>query len=412
MLDSQRRSGGPLAGTKVVELSTTLLGPYCGLILAELGADVIKVESPVGDVNRNLLAGRSPGMSPQFLNFNFGKRSLALDLREPSAQRALDAVIAQADVFVHNSRTPTVTKLGFGPARVRAVRPDIVYCSLVGFSDASAMAGHPAYDDVIQAVSGLAALQGTNRGHPEYVVTTICDKVVAWAGAAAICAALAHRERTGVGDDIEVPMFELMAGFALHEQLGGWTFEPPLGAIGYPRTLSSLRRPYRAKDGYISVALITSAQWTAFFELAGIPEVLTEARFATPGGRTANIGELLEIVEGALAHRTVLEWVELLEAAAIPAAPTRSLEDVALDPYLNGIGVVEAVEHASEGSLRRVRQPISFAAWSRPDLGDAPALGEHTGEILRQVGVTDADIAELVDDGAPLGAMTPQQVAP
>jgi crotonobetainyl-CoA:carnitine CoA-transferase CaiB-like acyl-CoA transferase/nitroreductase len=392
--------GRPLHGVRVVELSTTVLGPFCGLLLAELGADVIKIESPAGDVNRQLVEGRSPGMSSQFLNFNFGKRSAVFDLTHAPARQALGRVLASADVFFHNSRTAAVERLGLGYEQVRACRPDIVYCALLGFGNDSPYAGRPAYDDSIQAMSGLAALQGVGRGLPQYVVTTLCDKTVAQAAASAICAALVERERTGRGQAIEVPMYELMAAYALHEQLGQWTFDPPLGPIGYPRTLSPMRRPYRAQDGYISLTLITPSQWTAFFELAGRPEVLADARFSTASRRTANIDALFALVEEAVAARTVAEWLEVLGRAQIPAAAVATLEDVVLDPYLNSAGVLESSAHHTEGRLRRVRQPWRFSGAPPPPLRDAPRLGEDTRDVLREVGFDSAELADLQASGA------------
>lgn len=391
------RHAGPLQGIRVVELSTTLLGPYCGQLLAEMGADVIKVESPDGDVNRHLIAGRSAGMSPQFLNFNAGKRSLALDLKDPQGLAALLALLASADVFLHNSRPAAIERLGLGPDRVRAVRPDIVYCCLTGFASGSAEAGRPAYDDVIQAISGMAHLQGYSRSEPDFVVSALCDKAVGLAGVAAINAALVHRAVTGQGDTIEVPMYDFMAGFVLQEQLGARTFEPPLGPIGYPRTLSPNRRPYRAADGYLSVVAITDAQWVSLANAVGHPEILHVPTETDPGCAPRDVEAAMAVIERVLASRTVAEWTEILDRVGVPTTPVRTIDEVANDPELARRGVVERVDHPSEGQLLRVRQATSFARHSRGDLLPAPGLGQHNEELLLEAGLTPEEVSALTD---------------
>lgn len=384
---------GPLHGIRVIELSTTLLGPYCGQMLAEMGADVIKVESLTGDVNRHLVPGRSVGMSPQFLNFNAGKRSLALDLKDPAARDALLSLLATADVFLHNGRPAAIERLGLGPDDVRKARADIVYCCLTGFSSDSADAGRPAYDDVIQAISGMAHLQGFSRSTPEFVVSALCDKVVGVAGASAINAALVHRALTGVGDTIEVPMYEFMAGFVLQEQLGQHTFVPPLGAIGYPRTLSANRRPYRAADGYISVVAITDAQWASLAHAIRRPDILSGSTCAAKAPE--NLDAAMAVIEAALPDRTVAEWTEIFDRAGVPATSVRSFVDVADDPDLRKRAVIEESTHSTEGDIIRVRQPTSFANHHRSVLRDAPRLGQHNDELLREAGLTSDEIRNL-----------------
>lgn len=393
-IDTATRTG-PLAGIRVVELSTTLLGPYCGQLLAELGADVIKVESLSGDVNRHLVPGRSEGMSPQFLNFNAGKRSLSLDLKDAASLAAMRRLLATSDVFLHNSRPAVIERLGLGPDAVRAVRPDIVYCCLTGFGSDSADSGRPAYDDIIQAISGMAHLQGYSRSTPDFVVSALCDKAVGLAGASVINAALLHRSRTGEGDTIEVPMYEFMAGFVLQEQLGARTFEPPLGPIGYPRTLSPNRRPYRAANGHLSVVAITDAQWVSLSDAIGRPDILTVPYPGHPGRAPKDLDAAMGIIETALTSRTVEEWVAVFGQVGVPVAAVRSMDDVADDPDLRRRAVIEEVTHPSEGAMLRVRQPTSFAGHRRTDLLPAPRLGQHNEELLLEAGLTIDEIRAL-----------------
>jgi crotonobetainyl-CoA:carnitine CoA-transferase CaiB-like acyl-CoA transferase len=393
---------GPLNGVKVVEVGTTLLGPYCGLMLAEFGADVIKVENPKGDITRSGMRGRHPGMSGDFLSTNHGKRSLVLDLKQPAAQRALLRVVAGADVFVHNVRPTARAELGIDYERLKSVNPRLVYCGAYGYGEGLPYSGRPAYDDVIQGASGVAALQGTPHGRPQYVVSVIVDKTVAIVATSAICAALFARDRTGEGQAIEVPMYEVMSRFVLHEQLGGWTFEPPFGPIGYPWTLSPYRRPYRTADGFVSALMYTDRHWTRFFHELGRDEVLADERFSTREQRLAHIDQLYALVDTIFEERTTAQWVEVLGAADIPVAPVASLADLVADEHLGAAGVIEVSQHATEGTIRRVREPVLFPAAGRRTLRDAPRLGEHSVEVLEEAALSAQEIGELLKTGATL----------
>jgi crotonobetainyl-CoA:carnitine CoA-transferase CaiB-like acyl-CoA transferase len=385
----------PLAGVRVIELTTTVLGPYCGQLLAEFGADVVKVESPAGDINRTLSPGRSEGMSSQFLAFNSGKRSVVLDLKSASGLSAMRTLVAGADVFLHNMRPAAVRKLAIDYAALSAVNSRLVYCGLYGYSDRGEQGDQSAYDDIIQAAAGLAAQQGMPRGLPQYVVTTLCDKTVGLLGAYAICGALMVRDRTGAGQAVEVPMYEVMSGYTLQEQLGAYTFDPPIGPIGYPRTASPNRKPYRASDGFLAVMLLTDRQWELFLRAAGREDLITDHRFRSAAARTQNVDEVYAILEGLIAQRTVPEWLALCLPLGIPASPVRDVQEVAENEYLRSIEVIEAVDHPSEGAILRIRLPKMFSASGRASLLPAPRLGADTRDVLTETGLPATEVEQL-----------------
>lgn len=385
----------PLDGIRVVELTTTVLGPYCGQLLAEFGADIVKIESQAGDINRTLSAGRSEAMSAQFLAFNSGKRSVVLDLKSADGMSALQTLVARADVLLHNMRPAAIRRLGVDYDTLSAVNPRLVYCGLYGYSAHGAMAEHSAYDDIIQAASGLAAQQGQPRGLPEYIVTTLCDKTVGMLGAYAILGALMVRDRCGIGQAIEVPMYEVMSGYTLQEQLGPFTFDPPAGPIGYPRTASPNRKPYRASDGFVAVMLLTDRQWELFLSAAGRADLITDERFCSASARTAHVDEVYAILEELISTRTVAEWLAICLPLGIASSPVRDVQQVAEDDYLRAIDVVEAIEHPTEGPIIRVRLPVMLSASGRPALRPAPRLGADTRDVLTAAGLPEEQVEEL-----------------
>lgn len=388
---------GPLEGVRVLDLSTVFMGPYATLLLAGMGADVVKVEPLAGDIARHVGVGRSAGMGPVFLNANAGKRSVVLDLKSESGREALFRVVEGVDVFVHNLRPKPATRLGVDAEQVLARNPRCVHCSFRGFGDGPYV-DQPAYDDVVQAVAGVADVQG-GKGAPTYVATPMADKTVALAGVAAIVSALFRRERTGRGEAVVVPMFEFMASYLLLEQQGGKVFDPPTGPVGYARTASPHRRPYATKDGFLSVVVYTDAQWRRFFEIAGLSELGEDARFRTIGGRTGHTDELYAAVGEAMATRTSAEWLEVLKGADIPAMPVNTVDDLFDDEHLAATGFFEIVEHPSEGRLRQARFPLGFSAGSamvRP----APRLGQHTREVLTEHGLSVTEVDALLACGA------------
>jgi crotonobetainyl-CoA:carnitine CoA-transferase CaiB-like acyl-CoA transferase len=390
---------GPLAGLRVIDLSTTFMGPYCTLLLARMGADVIKVEAPEGDIVRNIGPERHPGMGSIFVSANHGKRSIVLNLKHPDGRSLLDELVRGADVLVTNMRPKAIATLGIGPDELRALNPRLVYCALVGFGAEGPYRDLAAYDDVIQAISGLAAVQG-EPGPPAYVRSPIVDKIVGIMGLSAILAALHARERSGAGQVVEVPMFETMAEFMLLDQQGGHVFDPPIGPTGYPRTASPYRKPYRTLDGYLGVIVYTDRQWLSFFRLIDRLDLLEDPRFSSISARTRNIDQLYQVVEQALLGRTSADWLKLLADLGIPCVPVLTTDDLLSDEHLRAVGFFEDVDHPSEGALRLPRLPVSFSADPTASGRPAPRLGEHGREVLAELGMSDVEIQRLIGAGA------------
>jgi len=389
---------GPLAGVRVVDMTTTFMGPYCTLLLAQMGAEVIKVEAPSGDVVRYIGDVRGTGMGPVFLNANRGKRSVAVDVKTVAGREVLLRLVATADVFVHNVRPDAARRLGIGYDAVREANPRAVYCVLRGYGGGGPYADKAAYDDVIQASCGLAAVQGGEE-QPAYVRTPVADKAVGLVAVGAVTAALFERERSGRGQQIEVPMLESMVAFTLLDQQGGYVFDPPRGPAGYARTASPYRKPYRTADGYIAVMVYTDAQWQEFFALIGRPHLAAEPRFRGIKERTQHIDELYELVEKELLARTTAGWMTQLTERGIPASPVLSVPELFEDEHLLASGMFEHVQHPTEGRLRVTRLPISFGESPAHPMGPAPRLGEHGAEVLAEIGYSDADIRRLTGDG-------------
>ncbi len=391
---------GPLAGICVLDLTTVLLGPYAAQILGDMGADVIKVEAPGGDPTRALGPARHPGMGAVFLNINRNKRSLALDLKQAPARDALLRLADTADVFLHAMRPRAIARLGLAYDDLAAARPNIVYCGTYGFRAAGPYGDKPAYDDMIQAAAGLASLQEKVHGTPSYAPTAIADKITGLHVAYAVSMALFHRERTGEGQEIEVPMFESVVSFTMPEHIYGETFDPPIGGMGYPRQLSPDRRPYRTRDGWIGVLPFTDRQWSAFFGVAGRDDLASDARYASLEARTANIDTLYAELSAIVATRTTAEWMGDLDAADVPAMPVNAPEDLPGDPHLSATGFWRWLDHPSEGRLRAMDVPVHFSASPGDIRRQAPRLGEHSAEILREAGLADGEIAAMMKTGA------------
>ena len=380
---------GPLADLTVLDLTSTFLGPYCAVLLAQLGARVIKVEPPEGDIIRYVADERHSGLGPAFLNFNRGKESVVLDLVSEAGRAALDLLIDGADVVLHNMRPGAMRKLRIDPGTVLARNPRVVYCHAVGYGSGGPYRDEPAYDDVVQGVSGLAAVQG-GGGEPEYVRTQVVDKTVGVMALAAILAALHERSVSGQGQAVEVPMFESMATFLLMEQQGQRVYEGRTGGTGYARTASPYRKPYRSADGMIAVLLYTDGQWRTFFRLIGRDDLAEDPELSSIRGRTKRIDELYSLVEDELAKRRTAEWLALLRAHNIPSMPVNSIEDLFADEHLAAVDLFERVEHPTEGPLVHARLPWTFARSGAPSLPGAPALGAHTEPVLAAAGL-DAD---------------------
>lgn len=406
---TETNTAGPLAGVRVVDLTSVIMGPSATHILADLGADVIKIETPEGDSFRHYRPARGAGMGGNFLHLNRNKRSVRLDLKRPAARAALDRLIATADVFVHSMRPDAILRLGYGYARVRTLQPDIVFCGAYGFGADGPYAHKAAYDDLIQAGSGLAALQTAAYGQPGYLPTVLCDKIAGQAIACAILAALYERRAGGGGQAVEVPMFETMVEFNFVEHMVGYAFEPPLGPPGFNRVLSPRRKPYRTRDGHACILPYSDRNWRDFFIHTGRLEFLDDPRFTPLAVRVENIEILYALVEEEAPRRTTAEWVGFCDSVSIPCMPVLGLEDLPEDAHLKAVGFFGTAEHPSEGRYRTMRRPVSFSGSRFAIRRHAPRHGEHTAEVLAEAGLDPAEIAALIDapdkpDTAPLEA--------
>ena len=392
---------GPLDGVRVLDLTTVVMGPYATQVLGDLGAEVIKVEPPEGDIMRYATPMRSPGMGHIFLNLNRNKRSVALDLKQAGARDACLALAARSDVLVYNVRPQAMARLKLSYEDVRAVNPCILYVGAFGYSQRGPYAAKAAYDDLIQGAAGLPwLLAQSGAAEPRYAPFTMADRTVGLHVVNAVCAALYAREKTGRGQRVDVPMFESLLQAVLGEHLGGHTFEPQLGEPGYARTLAKGRRPYRTKDGFVCVLVYNDKQWRAFFDVIGQPELLADPRFATQEARSRNYDVAYELVAGEMSKRTTADWVAALEAADIPVQRMNSLDEILADPHLAAIGFFNTVEHPTEGRLKSMAVPAEWSESVPEYRRHAPRLGEHTREVLREAGYEDAALEALIASGA------------
>jgi len=391
---------GPLAGITVLDLTSVLMGPYCTQSLGDMGADVIKIESPTGDTSRQGGVGNSAGLPGGFINLNRNKRSAIIDLKQAAGRDALLRMVRAADVLVHSMRPHTLDKLGLSHAVLHRANPRLISCGMFGFGSRGRYREKAAYDDIIQAASGLAMLQQKVVERPAYMPTVLADKVTGIQGIGAISMALFHRERTGVGQHIEIPMFETMAAFVLVEHLQGHAFLPPLGPPLYDRVVSRFRRPYRTATKPLGVLVYNDKQWKAFLTLVGRPEQVGTGIFATMKTRLKHIDEVYRFVEDVLQERAAEEWLPLLEQAEIPVMPVLSTEDLYSDRHLADVGFFQSFQDAEEGGLRFPGITTLFSATPGSIRRRGPFHGEHTEEVLRQFGFADAEIDGLLKHGA------------
>jgi crotonobetainyl-CoA:carnitine CoA-transferase CaiB-like acyl-CoA transferase len=391
---------GPLAGVRVLDVTTVVLGPWATQTLGDLGADVIKVEPPEGDTTRRLGPARHPGMAAFFLACNRNKRSLVLDLKQDAGRAALLRLASTADAMLHNFRPEPAARLGLDYETFRAVNPRLVYCATYGFRARGPYGNKPAYDDVIQAAAGLASLQASIAGEPRYVPTIVADKTSSLAVLSSVLAGLFERERSGLGQAIEVPMMETVAAYVMVEHLYGETFIPPLESAGYKRILSRWRRPFQTQDGHLAVVPYTDAHWRTFFQIAGRPELQDDPRFTTLESRLANIEVLYEELGKIVATRTSAEWLQALERASVPATVVNTLESLLADPQLEATGFWKVVEHPSEGTLRMPDIPTTYSRTPGEIRRLQPRLGEHSVEVLREAGFSQPEIDGMLASGA------------
>jgi crotonobetainyl-CoA:carnitine CoA-transferase CaiB-like acyl-CoA transferase len=394
---------GPLQGVKVIDMTTVLMGPYATQMLGDYGADVIKIESLDGDVTRLIGPTLHPGMGPVFLNTNRNKRSIALDLKKTGGREAVLRLIKSADVLIYNVRPQAMARLQLGYDVVASINPRLIYAGVFGFGQDGPYAAKPAYDDLIQGATALPALMAqTGDGVPRYVPNALVDRIVGLTAVGAICASLVHRDRTGRGQRLDIPMFETMAGFVMGDHMGGLTYEPPLDKGGYARHLSRDRRPYKTADGYICVIVYNDKQWASFFEATGRDDLRHNPVFSTFAGRATNIDTVYAELARIFETRTTAEWLDLLTKADIPVMPMHDLESILQDPHLVTTGFFPVVDHPSEGKIRSMK---ASAQWSDTPVETkrlAPRLNEHGGEILEDAGFSAEEIACLVREGATL----------
>jgi crotonobetainyl-CoA:carnitine CoA-transferase CaiB-like acyl-CoA transferase len=350
-----------------------------------MGADVIKVEPPDGDLTRMIGPSRTEKMGALFLSCNRNKRSVVLDLKTGSGRADLHRLIAGADVLLHSNRSSAARRLGVDAKTATALNPALIHCHVSGFGDGGPYAGKPAYDDVVQALSGLAALQSVVAGRPRYVPSIVADKITGLSAAYGIVLALLHRERTGRGQSITVSMFETVAAFTLVEHLWGQVFDPPLGPMGYPPVRDGNRQPFATTDGYLCVMPYSDAQWHRFFTIAGRPELVADPAIGTFTGRQRNPSAWGEIGT-MVAKRSTAEWNELLAGEDIPFAAVNTLEDLLVDPHLTAVGFWQSITDQDGLGLRMPASPFGLSL-SPPALRlPPPRLGEHTAEVLAALG--------------------------
>lgn len=394
---------GPLHGVRVVDLTVNVLGPVATQILGDMGAEVIKVETPQGDPMRHSGMTRNPAMAALFMNTNRNKRSVVLDLRHQPAFAALLRLIDGADVLVHSLRPDTAQRLGIGYAAMNARNPRLIYAFAPGYRPDGPHRDRPAFDDVIQGESGIAGMLGQISGEPRYVPMIIADKFCGTVLASSVGMALYAREKSGLGQEVCVPMLETMLAFNLTEHLWINFFEKDSGPLGYSRMFSPHRRPYATRDGYICLLAVNDDQWRRLLTAIGRPELTSDPRFALLAQRTQNINELYSIVAAQMKHRTTAEWQSALDAVDLPNGPVKTLEDLGVDPYLAQTGFFEHYEHPTEGPMVTTAIPVRFsqspASFRRPP----PSLGQDTADILQEIGYRAAEI-EAITAGAPAAA--------
>jgi crotonobetainyl-CoA:carnitine CoA-transferase CaiB-like acyl-CoA transferase len=388
--EADKTAQGPLAGIRVVDLTSVVFGPYATQIMADMGAEVFKIEPPAGDNTRWITTGPVPGMGGIYVNVNRGKRGLMLDLRQETDRATLRALIATADVFIHSMRGSAIAKLGFDYAAVKAIKPDIVYTNCYGYSRRGPEGDKPAYDDTIQAECGIPHVQGLMNGEPGYVATIMADKVAGLHALYATMMALFHRERTGEGQEVEVTMFEAMSSFMLVEHANGAMFSPPTTPAHYHRAVEPNRRPYKTQDGYVAALVYNDKHWNAF--MASVNPSWASDEFSTLEKRAKQIGRVYGLLGETFLTRTTQEWLDTLRALHIPCARLQTTDELFDNAQLNAIGFFEEVE-TPQGPVRFPGVPTWFSATPGKVRGPAPMLGQDNEAVLAELANAPASVA-------------------
>jgi crotonobetainyl-CoA:carnitine CoA-transferase CaiB-like acyl-CoA transferase len=395
---------GILSGIRIVDMGSIVMGPYATQILADMGADVIKIENAGGDLMR--YAGKSPTplMGGVYMQCNRNKKSVELNLADELSREAVNKLIATADVFFTNVRLGGLKRLGYDYEGVKSIKSDIIYVHGVGYGQDGAYGGRPAYDDLVQAASGVSSLlqeSGTCK-EPRYFPSIVADKTTALHAAYAMLAALFHRERTGEGQFVEVGMLESFVSFMMVETLYGHSYDPPQGPMAYSRCVNPNRKPFPTKDGFIGMVPYKDEQWVGLFDMAERPDLKADPRFATFQSRTEHITELYGAVAEATKSKTTAEWVKLLHEAQIPYMPVQSMYDVLEDEHLKSINFFEKREHPTEGTWINVKHPVTFEKTPATDVYiDPPKIGQHNEEVLSELGFSEEQIKAIADKAAP-----------
>lgn len=390
---------GPLTGIKVLDLASVIMGPVTAQHLADMGADVIKIESPEGDLTRSIGPRKSADMGAVFITCNRNKRSVVLDLKRPGARTVLHRLVAGSDVIIHSVRTEPARKIGLSYEELRKHNERLVYCHVKGYADEGAYGGQPVFDDTMQAESGLAMLQTVVSGEPRYFPSSIVDKICAINAAYAVMLALFERTRSGLGQEVQLPMFETITAFNLTEHLWGEAFEPPRGPMGYESVRKGVRKPYPTKDGYLAFLPYSDTHWHKFFRLAGRADLVTDARFATFNARLNNYDAVFGFVKETLRERTTGEWIHLFGDQDIPMAAVNQIEDMLDHPHLKSVDYWKLMEHPTEGMLRVASNPIKLGRTPPAIRRLAPRLGEHTREVLHEFEFPRDEIDRLLGEG-------------